>query len=256
MSNHEIGLSGIKSEEKVRMGDEIRTKKQSLPISMKEEISNVLVNQVTERHSYFQLRYFLIGKEPTNQSKMWQCLRELKIRKESIDSIELEYEDQKDKLELLDIEEKLMILREDNDKTKSNNELNELKEKEIKIKIRKIKRQKSLVISTMAGLLNKKKYIEEESHFFLEMFKTIQKTEPLSPFDDVEAQKQYWSERLSQKLNLRMLSGGQLDSDLVETIMALPDDMTLKKQVLNNLNVRMNQIVKKIEEDKKEINGN
>ena len=38
--------------------------------SIKKEMSKILEHQLPERHSYFQLRYFLIGKEPTNQSKI------------------------------------------------------------------------------------------------------------------------------------------------------------------------------------------
>ena len=64
----------------------------SLNMELKEEISRILKNEVAERHSYFQLRYFLIGKEPTIQSKMCQCIKERKIRKEALDSLELEYQ--------------------------------------------------------------------------------------------------------------------------------------------------------------------
>jgi len=233
MSNQEIGLSGISSG-----GEEPKQ------ISFKQEISDVLQNQPSERHSFFQLRYFLIGKEPTNQSKMWQCLRELKSRKESIDSLELEYEEQKDRLELLGIEESMLNLFQ----KEAQNELEELKSKETNIKIKQIKRKKTALISSLDSLINKKRFIEEESHFFLEMFKTLQKVEPLRPFDDIEAQKEYWSEKLTQKLNLKMLTGGQLDTELVETVIALPDEIELKKQVLNTLSVRRSQMVKAMEQ--------
>ena len=64
-----------------------------------------MVEQAPEnRHSYFQLKYFVIGKEPTLQAQMWQCLRELQARKETIDSLALEIEDTKDQIELLDVE--------------------------------------------------------------------------------------------------------------------------------------------------------
>ena len=58
------------------------------------EINDVIQKQeINSRHSYFQLKYFLIGKEPTLQSKMWQCLRELKTRNESITNMDLELEE-------------------------------------------------------------------------------------------------------------------------------------------------------------------
>jgi len=243
MSNHQIGLSGIESQEQVMLGKE----------SKKDEISRILEKNMPQRHSYFQMRYFIIGKEPTNQSKMWQCLREIKTRKESLDSIELEVEDQKDALELLDIEEKAVLISKIEEKDQ---EIKALREKENKIKIKKLKRQKKAVKSNIVQLLNKKKYIEEELSFFLEMFKTLEKVEPLKDLDDLESQKAYWSERLAQKLNMKMLLGGQLESELVETIVALPDDMEIKKQMLSTLALRHNQIVKKIEENKGKLNGN
>lgn len=236
MSNHQVGLSGIESEEDVTIGKK------------REEVSKVLEQSVPQRHSFFQLRYFVIGKEPTNQAKMWQCLREIKVRKESLDSIELELEEQNDGLELIEVEEKVLGLSKFEDK---NQEIAELKNKENKIKIKKLKRQKKAINSNIIQLLSKKKYIEEELDFFLEMFKTLEKVEPLKSLDDVEAQKAYWSEKLAQKLNLKMLLGGQLESELVETIVALPDDMSIKKQILNTLAVRHEQIVKKIEEQRK-----
>lgn len=243
MSNHQIGLSGIKSEEDVTLGKK----------SKREEISKIIEKSVPERHSFFQLRYFVIGKEPTNQAKMWQCLREIKARKDSLDSIELEIEEQKDTLELLELEEKVLDL---NNFKEDTAEINELKSQENRIKVKKAKRQKKSTTSNIAQLLNRKKYIEEELEFFLEMFKTLETVEPLKSLDDVNAQKEYWAEKLTQKLNLKMLLGGQLESELVETIVALPDDMNIKKQILNTLTLRHEQLVKKIEGNRGQLNGN
>ena len=220
-------------------------------LTIKEEIHNILEKSPAERHSYFQLRYFLIGKEPTHQGKMWQCLRELKVRKESLQSLDLEYEDQKDKLELLEVEEGLLNLSQNNLENNEDNEIfKKLKTKENLIKSRKIKRQKIAIISSLSSLLEKKKYIEEESRFFLEMFKTLEKVEPLKDLDDLDAQKEYWSEKLSQKLNLKMLLGGRLDTELVETVVALPDDIQIKKQILNTLNLKHLEIIKNLEQNK------
>lgn len=220
---------------------------QNMELTKKEEISKILEKSPAERHSYFQLRYFLIGKEPTHQGKMWQCLRELKARKESLDSLILEYEDQKDKLELLEIEECLLNF---NQNDENDEIIKKLKSKENQIKLRKIKRQKTAVISSLSGLLEKKKYIEEESFFFLEMFKSLEKKESLKDMDDIDAQKEYWSEKLSQKINLKMLLGGQLDTELIETVVSLPDDVQIKKQILNTLSLKHAQIIKNLEQNK------
>lgn len=194
------------------------------------EMDEVLKNEVSQRHSYFQLKYFLVGKEPTVQSKMWQCLRELKSRRESLDAIELEAEDSKDKLELLDISiEKINLAR---------SQADNLTQRESDIKIRQIERKKKAAKANLLQIADRKKWLEEESRFFLETYKSLLKIEPLKHFDDLDSQKQYWGERLAQKLNLKMLTQNQLDTELVETIVALPDDMPIKKQALGTLELR------------------
>ena len=68
-----------------------------------ERINKILENELSERHSYFQLKYFIIGKEPTLQGKMWQCIRELGSRKDSLNAIEIQNHELNDKKELIDI---------------------------------------------------------------------------------------------------------------------------------------------------------
>lgn len=205
------------------------------------EIDEVLVNEVSCRHSYFQLKYFLIGKEPTNQAKMWQCLRELKTRKDSLDNIVLEEEELKDNLELLNIN--IEELNERNSDAKTT------------IQIRQIERKKLAINNNFLALAEKKKWLEEECRFFLETFKNIQKIEPLKQFDDLSSQKEYWAEKLSQKLNLKMLTSNNLDGELIETIMALPDDMPIKKQTITTLNIRQEQMIQNMKKTLNKIEG-
>lgn len=160
MSNQIVGLSGIASEEKVCLTPE--------PLSLLDEIALVLKNEPASRHSYFQLRYFLIGKEPTNQGKMWQCLRELKTRNESLCSLDLEVEETKDRLELLDIAvEKIKNPQVSSFGIDSPNELSELNKREQAIKLRQIERQKKSIETSLQSLAERKKWLEEESKFFL-----------------------------------------------------------------------------------------
>ena len=106
------------------------------------EMKEVLSQQeIAQRHSYFQLKYFLIGKEPTIQSKMWQCLKELKNRQENIENMVLEKEELKDKLELLDIGIKRISHDMENIELKDE-VLLALNRKESEIKIRQFDRQK------------------------------------------------------------------------------------------------------------------
>lgn len=213
------------------------------------EMDEVLKYEVAQRHSYFQLKYFLIGKEPTIQAKMWQCLREMKARRDSLTSIDLEIEDSKDRLELLDISiEKLRVDQQHASENQDGAKYGDLFQREIDLKIRQIERQKKAAEANLLQLADRKKWLEEESRFFLETFKNLYRTEPLKHFDDIEAQKQYWGERLAQKLNLKMLTHNQLDTELIETIVALPDDVPIKKQALGTLNLRHMNMVQQLKD--------
>lgn len=211
----------------------------TLDTKLSSDIDTILENQVTERHSYFQLKYFLIGKEPTIQSKMWQAIRELKSRKESLDSIDLEIEEIKDKIELIDISKQKLALEEN-----SNLELINCKEKkdlflrELIIKSRQLDRQKVSLQKKLIALDERAKNIIEECVFFVEVFKNFEKVEPLKHFDDLESQKNYWNEKLTQKFNLKALTSSHLDTEMIETILSLPDDLDVKKNVVSRLNMK------------------
>lgn len=214
------------------------------------EMDDVLKNEVAQRHSYFQLKYFLIGKEPTNQAKMWQCLRELKSRRESLEALDLETEETKDKIELLDISLEKLNLKEIIPTEQNEKSLNlvVLQQRELDVEARRLERQKRNMEKSLLELQERRKWIEQEAKFFLESFKFLSKIEPLRNFDDVDAQKEYWTARLSQKLNLKMLTQNQLDTELIETIISLPEEMPLKKQTLGTLQIRHNAMIKQLQE--------
>jgi P-type E1-E2 ATPase len=49
---------------------------------------NEILNDVPKNNvNFFQIRHFIIGNQPTIQSKLWQCVLELQTRKENIESI-------------------------------------------------------------------------------------------------------------------------------------------------------------------------
>jgi len=215
---------------------------------IKEKVSELLKNDVVSRHSYFQLKYFLIGKEPTNQAKMWQCLRELKARQEILNSVDLQLEEEKDNLEIYNIS----LLRID---SKEKEIKDELDLRELEIKKRQIKRNISNISNNVQSLLSKKKDTEEECEFFIQTFENIEKTEPLKYFDDLDSQKEYWGTKLLEKINLKILLQNNVDIDLVETALSLPDDVPIKQQVLNKLNYLQSNMLK-IKEGFQEKIGN
>lgn len=214
-----------------------------------EKIDNLTNHNIVSRHSYFQLKYFLIGKEPTNQAKMWQCLRELQSRRDGLESLSLQIEEEKDKFELQEIN--LLKLN----KLKNKENTDDLLKREIEIKERKTNRSITSIKNTVKALEEKKKFIEEECEFFIQTFKNIEKIEPLKHFDDLESQKEYWGTKLLEKINLKILLENHIDTELVETVLSLPDDIPIKQQVLSKLNNLQSNILK-LQNDFKKIEGN
>jgi hypothetical protein len=183
--------------------------------------NKALNKALPDRHSYFQLRYFVIGKEPTVQAKMWQCLREIKARAKSLENINLEIEESNDNKELLDIE-----IEKGWPGTSA---------QEAKIRKRKQERKKKRLEQSIIDLKEKKTDLEQETEFFLKSLEALEKIEALKDFDDTGAQIEYWSAKLSEELNLRNLFKGPLDMELIKTILALPDGTPIKTQTVNTI---------------------
>jgi hypothetical protein len=231
--------------------------------NLRKEVEAALTNEIASRHSYFQLKYFVIGKEPTNQAKMWQCLRELKSRYESLVALELEIEENQDNLELLDI--KISRVKTKGYEQSFGNPANPipldettrmLNQKEYEINLRKLERQKKSMLKRADQLVEKHKFLEEEIIFFLNSFKNLEKIEKLKPFDDLQSQKEYWGNKLAEKINLKMLLQNPLDTELAETILALPDDIPVKQQMINRFNTFQKQLTEVKEECRKKLQAN
>lgn len=217
--------------------------------SLEEKLNKILENEIPSRHSYFQLEYFVIGKCETLQAKLWQCLREIKSRKESIDAITLEIEEQKDQLELL------VLQAEEH----SNTEFvapSTKREKENGIRARQLARKKKSLENSLKELQKRLQYTSEETEFFINMFEEISKVETLKPLDDLQSQKNYWNEKLGQELNMRALLNMPLDLELVKTVLALPEGEPIKTRIKNTLGQIQDYMIK-LEHERKGIkNGN
>lgn len=194
-----------------------------------QKIENIIKNEIVDRHSYFQLKNFLVGKEPTLQSKLWRCVREIKIRKDSIDSINLEIEDVQDDIELIEIEEK---------QTKSEN-----CDKVAEIKARKLNRRKTSLNKRLFDLNQKLKNITEECDFLANCFFELEKIEKIKNYDDPKEQEKYWNAKLTEELNTKLIFGLPPDSELIKTIYALDSNSIVKNNLIsliNNINEKHN----------------
>jgi hypothetical protein len=219
-----------------------------------EQINKILENELSERHSYFQLKYFVIGKEPTLQGKMWQCIRELGSRKDSLDAVEIENYELNDKKELIDIQiEKNNLTLKNIEESSPEGDLNA---RECRVITRQLERQKQKTENALVDLNKKQNYILEEANFFLETFKSLEEIEPLKDFDDLPSQQHYWDEKLSNELNLKLLLQRAPDVELVKTIMSLNNNSPTKQQTIKMLENIQQQALVQIEQTKIEDNKN
>ena len=210
-----------------------------------EQINKILENGLSERHSYFQLKYFVIGKEPTLQGKMWQCIRELGSRKDSLDAVEIENYELNDKKELIDIQiEKNNLTLKNIEQSSPEGDLNA---RECRVITRQLERQKQKTENALVDLNKKQNYILEEANFFLETFKSLEEIEPLKDFDDLPSQQHYWDEKLLQRAP---------DVELVKTIMSLNNNSPTKQQTIKMLENIQQQALVQIEQTKIEDNKN
>lgn len=196
---------------------------------------------VVNRHSFFQMKYFIINKEPTHQAKLWRCMRELYARREVMESMRLELEECHDNLELMSIEMQKIIKKKETETAIALPiipEMAELNKQEEEIHKRKHERKKKALQATIASLEKKLVETNEEAAFFLEAFRSLEKIAKLKPYDDLPSQKEYWNEKITQEFQLRSLLGMPADVDLAKTTMCLMDDMPAKQNFLHALDTR------------------
>lgn len=199
--------------------------------NLNEKMSKILENkEFVDRHSFFQLKHFLIHKEPTLQSKLWRCLRELKSRKDEIDFLQIQVEETTDEETLLNM--KISKLESKPSKETIDKEEND-------IKIRQLRRKKIALDKNLEELQKKLKEKSEEAKFFMEFFEELEKKEKLKPFDDLQSQEEYWNAKLNEELKLRLMLRQPIGVELAKTIMSMRDESRIKRELV--------QIIKQIQ---------
>jgi hypothetical protein len=205
------------------------------PQNLRKEIDEILNCDVVNRHSFFQLKYFVVGKEYTTQSRLWCCIRELQARRASIEGLERQIEELKDDkelalLQICRLQEKPLPGTFGIDSPPS-----EIDTKEREIHIRKMNRKIEAFDKAIADHQRKLKDTEEEAAFLAMAYRKIEEKERLLPYDDLKSQTEYWNEKLTQELNLRLLTNHPLDLELIKTILSLNDEAPIKNQTLHIL---------------------
>lgn len=211
-----------------------------------EKIDKVLEKAPEDRHSYYQLKYFVLGKEPTTQAQMWQSLRELKSRKDTIDTLQLQIEDTKDEIELIKIDHEKFYVNDD--VVYQNDKLHAIRKREKEIKERRLKRRVESLMSNINKMEKKLEFEIQEANFFLQAFEALEIIEPLKDYDDYEAQKELWEAKITEEINLRALMRQPIPPDLLKTAVSLHEGSEIKARVINILETSKSQIQISVEE--------
>jgi len=202
--------------------------------------------ELPDRHSFFQLQKFVIGKEVTGHAQLWQIVRELQSRKETVDCYGKDLKDAEDNLELFD----LRIERMDREihtlakiETEEPVEI-DLDIKEREINIRKLQREKQALVQSAQKVNKKLKYILEEMDFLTRAYDAVvAQLGDIKPLDDEQAQKEMWNEKLLEEFNLRIILQKPLDPELVKTILCLDDDSSVKQHLTEALEARQKNMI-------------
>ena len=189
-------------------------------------------SEVSNRHTFYQLKHFVLGKELTTQAKLQKCLREIDARVSTMKSMNLSIEEAQDDVKLLDL--KMAVL----EKKKEKNDLH----KEYKsIQKRKLNRKKTALLESIRDTAKKLRETEEETSFFMAAYEQLEKIEPLKRHDDPESNAEFWNENFAQELQLRLLLQKPLDLELVKCILALDNESSTKKEMIGILEQIQNQ---------------
>lgn len=198
------------------------------PQKLFENVQELLAKvEMPERHTFFQMKNFIVGKECTVQGQLWQITRELRARSDSLIGLHDQIADTDDNIKLLNIA--VERLRQPVEKE------DELGAQERQIRTRKVERERGSLERTLETLKKKSKYLLEEMAYLYNAHETLTKIQAMKPLDDVQAQQEYWNEKLTEELNLRLLLRHPLDCDFVKTILALEDTSPVKKQMVEIL---------------------
>ena len=163
--------------------------------------------------SYFQIQYFVVGREPTAQAKMHRCLEEIKQRRNSIDNAKLEIEEQEDVIALCEIRMR-------------NPDCPKVEEDVYK---RRLQRKMDSTMKQIKDLRDRISVWSDEIGFLDKMYKDIAKKVELKDWNDYDVQLEYWNEKLGQEIRQRLLLNAPVDIELIKTVLALPDSAPVKK---------------------------
>lgn len=198
-------------------------------MNVQEKCESILSkHKIPSCHSNFQIRNFIIGKESSPIAKLWQCIRELQARQETIDALESDYKDLLDNIEIAKLD--LQELEESVDQVISD-KMGILQNKKKTIQIRKQCRTIERLQKSKNTLDNQRTNILKEMQVLIEEFDNITKDYPYRDFEDEEAQLAYWTHKFEKEMVLAQTLGLPPNPELLKSCLALPENSALRKNI-------------------------
>ena len=209
-----------------------------------QKINELFPNKPNNRHSFFQLQYFVVGKQPTIQAKIRTCKIELLSRKSEIEAVVVSIDDLLDRIKLEEMEiecisgncetGQIEIRPHERNKKVPQHQMTEYN----KIDSRQHERKKLALehqIDELKATLTAK---EEECVFLIGLYERLIQIEPEKDWDSMEVQTEYWNAKLTREIESRLMLGELPNIEDFKTVLSLPDGIPIKDATLKLIHDR------------------
>ena len=201
---------------------------------IEKELKDICHNyDLPQRHTDFQIEHFIIGKESSFYGRIWQCLRELQQRYETIQAVDCELLDIEDNIKLEEIELKKLQIKNKNYESPISQELAELKKQKKEIILRKQTRKVDSYKKSLDKTRQRRMEVLAECRKFIEVFKTLINEKSFVDINDPQAQLEFWNAKFGSELNLHAMLNHPMNAELVKSVLALPNESNIKGQLIN-----------------------
>lgn len=179
-------------------------------------------------HSHFQIKNFIIGKESSRIGKIWQAVREIQSRKESLVNLANDLEELKDNIDLakLDIEEEKLL--EINDE---NPDLKAISSERKNINIRKKERALKKLYVSQQNLFTQRNNLADELAVFVEIFDSFGGIDAFKNYNEEESQIEYWRGKFEKEFILSNILGQPLSPEFIKSILAFAENGKISENI-------------------------
>jgi hypothetical protein len=189
-----------------------------------------------QRHTDFQIEHFIIGKECSIYGKMWQCIRELQTRKDTVKALDADLIDLQDNLAFEELSLKELQYRSpDVASDQEDVVLAEIKQEKHKIEIKKQTRKVQSIENSIQKTIARKNDVLGETAKFLSLLNEIINDKSFVDINDPNAQLEFWNSKFHAELNLTAMLNQPINSELVKSVLAMPNESVAKIQLQNAL---------------------